>query len=102
MNYFDCDSCFNAFNTNNNVSKDTVKIIMIINKLKLEIEITHARMKKQVNLLKEHVLNRNFVEDEYDVKRQNILLFIENLKEELLIRNAMIREKIELLETLIL
>ena len=32
--------------------------------LKLEIEITHARMKKQVNLLNKHVLNRNSDEDQ--------------------------------------
>lgn len=34
------------FNTNNNVQKYTAKIIMFIDKLKLEMDITHARMKK--------------------------------------------------------
>jgi len=43
--------------------------------LKLEIEITHARMKKQVNLLKEQALKQNS-----DEERQNILLSIEKLK----------------------
>ena len=98
MNYFAYDSCFTQFNTNNNVPKDTEKLIMIIDKLKLEIDITHARMKKQVNLLKEQVLKRNSDEEE----RQNILLSIENLKKELLMRNTVIQEKIQLLETMIL
>lgn len=78
--------------------KDTAKLIIIIDKLKLEIDITHARMKKQVNLLKEQVLKRNSDEEE----RQNILLSIEKLKKELVMCNAMIREKIQLLETMIL
>ena len=98
MNYFAYDSCFTQFNTNNNMPKDTAKLIIIIDKLKLEIDITHARMKKQVNLLKEHVLKRNSDEEE----RQNILLSIEKLKKELVMCNAMIREKIQLLETMIL
>ena len=102
MNYFAYDSCLTQFNTNNNVSKDTEKLIMIIDKLKLEINITHARMKKHVNLLKEYVLKQNSDEEEYDVKRQNILLSIEKLKKELLMRNAVIIEKIQLLETMIL
>lgn len=55
--------------------KDTSKLIIIIDKLKLEIEITHARMKKQVNLLKEQALKQNS-----DEERQNILLSIEKLK----------------------
>lgn len=80
MNYFAYDSCFTQFNTNNNMPKDTAKLIIIIDKLKLEIDITRARMKKQVNLLKEQVLKRNSDEEEYDVKRQNILLSIEKLK----------------------
>jgi len=75
MNYFAYDNCFTQFNTNNNVPKDTAKLIMIIDKLKFEIDITHARMKKHVNLLKEHVLKRNSNEE-----RQNILLSIEKLK----------------------
>ena len=79
--------------------KDTAKLIIIIDKLKLEIDITHARMKKQVNLLKEHVLKRNSDEEE----RQNILLSIENLKKELVMRNRVIQEKIlQLLKTMIL
>ena len=98
MNYFAYDSCFTQFNTNNNMPKDTAKLIIIIDKLKLEIDITHARMKKQVNLLKEQVLKRNSDEEE----RQNILLSIEKLKKELVMCNAMIREKIQLLETMIL
>jgi len=57
------------------VPKDTSKLIIIIDKLKLEIEITHARMKKQVNLLKEQALKQNS-----DEERQNILLSIEKLK----------------------
>ena len=70
MNYFAYDSCFTQFNTNDNVSKDTSKLIMIIDKLKLEIEIMHTRMKKQVNLLKEYVLEEEYEEEKYDVKRQ--------------------------------
>ena len=77
--------------------KDTAKLIIIIDKLKLEIDITHARMKKQVNLLKEHVLKQNSNEE-----RQNILLSIEKLKKELLMRNRVIQEKIlQLLKTMI-
>ena len=102
MNYFAYDSCFTQFNTNNNVPKDTEKLIMIIDKLKLEIDLTHARMKIHVNLLNLYVLKRNSDEEEYDVKRQNILLSIEKLKKELVMSNAMIREKIQLLETMIL
>jgi len=96
MNYFAYDSCFTQFNTNDNVSKDTSKLIMIIDKLKLEIEIMHTRMKKQVNLLKEQVLKRNS-----DEERQNILLSIEKLKKELVMRNRVIQEKIlQLLKTM--
>jgi len=88
MNYFAYDSCFTQFNTNDNVSKDTSKLIMIIDKLKLEIEIMHTRMKKQVNLLKEYVSDKE--------ERQNI----KKLKKELLI---VIQEKIlELLKRIIL
>jgi len=69
---------------------------MIIDKLKLEIEIMHTRMKKQVNLLKEQVLKRNS-----DEERQNILLSIEKLKKELVMRNRVIQEKIlQLLKTM--
>lgn len=99
MNYFAYDSCFTQFNTNNNVPKDTAKLIMVIDKLKLEIDITHARMKKQINLLKEQALKRNSDEEE----RPNILLSIENLKKELLMRNTVIQEKIlQLLKTMML
>jgi hypothetical protein len=63
--------------------KDTAKLIIIIDKLKLEIDITHARMKKQVNLLKEQALKQNSNEE-----RQNILLSIEKLKKEKRIGNA--------------
>ena len=99
MNYFAYDSCFPQFNTNNNMPKDTAKLIMVIDKLKLEIDITHARMKKQVNLLKEQALKQNSDEEE----RPNILLSIENLKKELVMRNRVIQEKIlQLLKTIIL
>ena len=78
--------------------KDTAKLIIIIDKLKLEIDITHARMKKQVNLLKEQALKQNS-----EKERQNILLSIENLKKELVMRNRVIQEKIlQLLKTMIL
>ena len=99
MNYFAYDSCFPQFNTNNNMPKDTAKLIMVIDKLKLEIDITHARMKKQVNLLKEQALKQNSDEEE----RPNILLSIENLKKELVMRNRVIQEKIlQLLKTMML
>ena len=98
MNYFAYDSCFPQFNTNNNMPKDTAKLIIIIDKLKLEIDITHARMKKQVNLLKEQALKQNS-----EKERQNILLSIENLKKELVMRNRVIQEKIlQLLKTMML
>jgi hypothetical protein len=98
MNYFAYDSCFTQFNTNDNVSKDTAKLIVIIDKLKLEIQITHVRMKKEINLLKEQVLKRNS-----DEERQNILLSIEKLKKELVMRNRVIQEKIlELLKSMML
>ena len=78
--------------------KDTAKLIIIIDKLKLEIDITHARMKKQVNLLKEQALKQNS-----EKERQNILLSIENLKKELVMRNRVIQEKIlQLLKTMML
>jgi hypothetical protein len=94
MNYFAYDSCFPQFNTNNNVPKDTEKLIIIIDKLKLEIDITHARMKKQVNLLKEYVSDEE--------ERPNILLSIEKLKKELVMCNRVIQEKIlQLLKTMI-
>ena len=64
--------------------------------LKLEIDITHGRMKKQVNLLKEYVLKQNS-----EKERQNILLSIEKLKKELVMRNTFIQEKIlQLLKTM--
>lgn len=98
MNYFAYDSCFTQFNTNNNMPKDTAKLIMIIDNLKLEMDITHARMKKQVNLLKEQSLKQNSNEE-----RQNILLSIEKLKKELVMRNTFIQEKIlQLLKTMML
>ena len=76
--------------------KDTAKLIIIIDKLKLEIDITHAIMKKQVNLLKEQALKQNS-----EKERQNILLSIENLKKELVMRNRVIQEKIlQLLKTM--
>jgi len=78
--------------------KDTAKLIMIIDNLKLEMDITHARMKKQVNLLKEQSLKQNSNEE-----RQNILLSIEKLKKELVMRNTFIQEKIlQLLKTMML
>ena len=96
MNYFAYDSCFTQFNTNNNMPKDTAKLIIIIDKLKLEIDLTHARMKKHVNLLKEQALKQNSNEE-----RQNILLSIEKLQKEWLMRNRVIQEKIlELLKTM--
>ena len=64
--------------------------------MKLEIDITHGRMKKQVNLLKEYVLKQNS-----EKERQNILLSIEKLKKELVMRNTFIQEKIlQLLKTM--
>ena len=39
MNYFAYDSCFTQFNTNNNMPKDTAKLIMVIDKLKLEMTL---------------------------------------------------------------
>ena len=76
MNYFACDSCFKEFKSNQGLKKhaahavcikkqivdnslETLKILMFIDNLNLELDITHTRMKKQINLLKNHVLKRN-------------------------------------------
>jgi len=76
MNYFACDSCFKEFKSNQNLKKhtahavcikkqivdnslETLKILMFIDNLKLEQDITNTKMKKQINLLKNHVLKRN-------------------------------------------
>ena len=76
MNYFACDSCFKEFKSNQGLKKhsahavcikkqiidnslETAKILMFIDNLTLELDITHTKLKKQINLLKNHVLKRN-------------------------------------------
>ena len=53
-------------------------------------------MKKQVNLLKEQALKQNS-----EKERQNILLSIENLKKELVMRNTFTQSSIQLLERMV-
>lgn len=84
MNYFACDSCFKEFKSNQGLKKhsahavcikqkivdnslETLKILMFIDNLNLELDITHTRMKKQINLLKNHVLKRN---SDYDSEEE--------------------------------
>jgi hypothetical protein len=86
MNYFACDSCFKEFKSNQGLKKhsahavcikqkivdnslETLKILMFIDNLNLELDITHTRMKKQINLLKNHVLKRN---SEYDSEEEEV------------------------------
>ena len=86
MNYFACDSCFKEFKSNQGLKKhsahavcikqkivdnslDTLKILMFIDNVNLELDITHTRMKKQINLLKNHVLKRN---SQYDSEEEEV------------------------------
>ena len=86
MNYFACDSCFKEFKSNQGLKKhsahavcikqkivdnslETLKILMFIDNLKLEQDITNTKMKKQINLLKNHVLKRN---SEYDSEEEEV------------------------------
>ena len=88
MNYFACDSCFKEFKSNQNLKKhtahavcikkqivdnslETLKILMFIDNLNLEQDITNTKMKKQINLLKNHVLKRNSVYESDEEEDKN-------------------------------
>ncbi len=44
---------------------------MFIDNLNIELDITHTRMKKQINLLKNHVLKRNSGYDSEEEEKED-------------------------------
>jgi hypothetical protein len=52
-------------------SLETLKILMFIDNLNIELDITHTRMKKQINLLKNHVLKRNSGYDSEEEEKED-------------------------------
>ena len=78
MNHFNCQLCGKEFKSKQNVQKhtkksvcskkhihinkndnETMELLLLVDNLKMEIDIMNNRLNKQVAILKEHIIKRH-------------------------------------------